>query len=275
MIRAVVFDLDGTLLYTLQDLAEASNYALRVQGMQEHSIEEYKHIVGDGRRNQMLRILPADRRNDEALLQKTTELFSEYYGAHMTDTTRPFDGIAGMLASLKEKGLRLGVVSNKPAEFTKKIVEQYFPGMFDCVIGQQGDLIKPDPTGLNQAVAAFGLHSDEVLYVGDGGVDITTADNAHTVSCGALWGYRGQDELEAAGAKLMAAAPEEIVNCVMNINRTEKLRRIFASFALALILLFLVGLFYFVFTGNGAGIGACVGLTLLVGFSAVGMLRRK
>ena len=142
MIKAVVFDLDGTLLNTIQDLADASNYALSKLGLPGHTVEDYKQFVGDGRRNLILRMLPEEGR-DEPSVRRATELFDEYYGAHLHDNTGPYPGIAQLLAGLKAKGLRLGVVSNKPDEFTKQAVQDYFPGVFDFVAGQQGTLVKP------------------------------------------------------------------------------------------------------------------------------------
>ena len=275
MIKAVVFDLDGTLLNTIQDLANASNDALEKMGCPTHSVEEYKHLVGDGRRNLILRMLPEGRRGDETAVARATELFDAYYQQHMRDCTAPYPGIPALLRGLKGKGLRLGVVSNKPHEFVTQIVEEYFPGMFDSVAGQQGTLVKPDPAALNRVIADFGLHPDEVLYVGDSNVDIRTAQNAKTASCGVLWGFRGREELEEAGAQHLAAAEEEILTLVLSLNRAERLRRGLALFSVVLMLFGLAGLIYFLFVGNSAGVAACVVLPLLAGFAAVRMTRRE
>ncbi len=274
MIKAVVFDLDGTLLNTIQDLADASNYALSKLGLPGHTVEDYKQFVGDGRRNLILRMLPEEGR-DEPSVRRATELFDEYYGAHLHDNTGPYPGIAQLLAGLKAKGLRLGVVSNKPDEFTKQAVQDYFPGVFDFVAGQQGTLVKPDPAALLRVISELGLQPYEVLYVGDSAVDINTAKNGKTQGCGVLWGFRGEEELAQAGARYFAAAPADIETLVTTLNHTEKVRRGFATFTLVLMLACLIGLFYFLFTGNGAGIGACVVLQLLLGFSSVQMLKKK
>lgn len=127
---------------------------------------------------------------------------------------RPYPGIPELLAALKAKGLRLGVVSNKPHEFVTQIIEGYFPGLFDSVAGQQGGCIKPDPSGVKQVIDAFGLHPDQVLYVGDSAVDIETAQNAGTASCGVLWGFRDEAELEEAGAQYIAAHPQDIATLI-------------------------------------------------------------
>lgn len=275
MIKAVVFDLDGTLLNTIQDLANASNYALEQLGDPTFTTEEYKHLVGDGRRNLILRMLPEGQREDETMVARATELFDTYYQKHMRDCTAPYPGIPALLRDLKKNGLRLGVVSNKPHEFVTQIVEEYFPGIFDSVAGQQGTLVKPDPAALNRVIADFGLHPDEVLYVGDSNVDIYTAKNAKTASCGVLWGFRGEEELEEAGAEHLAAAEEDILSLVLSLNRAEGLRRGLALFSVILMLVGLAGLIYFLTIGNAAGVAACVALPLLAGFAAMRMTRRE
>ena len=178
MIKAVIFDLDGTLLNTIEDLANACNFALTEMGLPTYTVEEYKHLVGDGRRNLILRMLPEQLRTDESAVERASGLFDTHYQAHMRDCTVPYPGIPQLLTALKAKGIRLGVVSNKPHEFVTQIVEHYFPGIFDSVAGQQGTLVKPDPAALNRVIADFGLHPDQVLYVGDSNVDIHTAQNA-------------------------------------------------------------------------------------------------
>lgn len=275
MIKAVVFDLDGTLLNTIQDLANASNAALEKLGFPTHTVEEYKHLVGNGRRNLVLRMVPAEQREKEDVISQATALFDEYYQQHMQDCTAPYPGIPALLKGLRDKGMRLGVVSNKPHEFVTQIVEKYFPGIFDSVAGQQGDLVKPDPAALNRVIADFGLHSDEVLYVGDSNVDIRTAQNAKTDSCGVLWGFRDEAELEEAGAHHIAASEQDILTLVLSLNRSEAMRRGLALFSAVLMLCGLVGLFYFLFVGNSAGVAACVILPLLAGFAAMRMTRRE
>ena len=275
MIKAVVFDLDGTQLNTIEDLANASKDALERLGCPTHTGEEYKKLVGDGRRTLMLRMLPPQQREDEAVVERATALFDAYYQQHMRDCTAPYPGIQALLRGLKEKGMRLGVVSNKPHEFVTQIVEEYFPGIFDSVAGQQGTLVKPDPAALKKVIADFGLHPDEVLYVGDSNVDIRTAQNAKTASCGVLWGFRGQEELEEAGAQHLAAVEEDILTLVLSLNRAEGLRRGLALFSVVLMLVGLAGLIYFLFVGNSAGVAACVILPLLAGFAAVRMTRRE
>ena len=275
MIKAVVFDLDGTLLNTIQDLTAAGNHALRTLGLPEHTTDAFLHFVGDGRRNMVLRMLPEAQRGDEAVVARATALFDEHYGAHLRDCTAPYAGIPELLASLKARGLRLGVVSNKPHEFVTRIIEDYFPGQFDSVAGQQGGLVKPDPSGVNQVIGAFGLHPDQVLYVGDSAVDVQTAQNAGAVSCGVLWGFRDEAELTDAGAQYIASHPQDIDTLIASRNRAEAFNRGLALFTVAVMVICLVGVFYFLFTGNGAGIGACVVLPLLMGFAATGMLKRK
>lgn len=275
MIKAVIFDLDGTLLNTIDDLANASNWALEQMGLPTHEVDAYKQFVGDGRRNLVLRMLPPAQSADPAAVERASALFDEYYSAHLRDCTAPYPGIPEMLRALRARGIRTGVVSNKPHEFVTRIIDDYFPGLFDSVAGQQGTLIKPDPTGVNKVITAFHLHPDQVLYVGDSGVDIKTAQNAKAVSCGVLWGFRGEAELTAAGAAALASVPEDILTYLVHRNRAEAANRALALFTVAVMVVCLAGIFYFLSQANGAGIAACVVLPLLMGFAATRMLRNN
>jgi len=217
-IKAVIFDLDGTLLNTLADLADASNWALAEMGLPTHPEEAYRHFVGDGAAMLCLRMLPGDRR-DEASLKQARALFDRRYQAHMFDRTVPYEGIPALLDTLSspEKGLSLGVVSNKPDVFVQAIAARYFPGRFAAVSGQQG-AAKPDPAGVLRCLDAFGVLPKEALYVGDGAVDIQTAKNAGTHSCGAVWGFRGERELRESGAEALAYTPKDVAELVLSLG---------------------------------------------------------
>lgn len=208
--KAVLFDLDGTLLDTLEDLANSCNHALRELGLPTHPVKAYRRFVGNGARVLIERILPREALDDETIA-KARALFDEHYHLHQFDRTQPYPGIPELLRALKENGLLLGVVSNKPDEFVQLIAAHYFPGVLDAVAGQQGKLTKPDPTGVNKVMSTLGVTPEETLYVGDSGVDIETAHNAHTLDCGVNWGFRGAEELTRFGASHLADRPEDIL----------------------------------------------------------------
>lgn len=210
MIRTVVFDLDGTLLNTIDDLADACNFVCRNNGWQEHTTEEIKSMVGHGIPNLVERFSPEDQRSP-LLLMSTLSKFSEYYGKHNLDKTRPYPGIAELLGSLKEKGLKLAVYSNKADEFSRHIVEHFFSGTFDIVRGKLPAVpVKPDPTGLNALLRELDARRPETLFVGDSDVDIETAHNARLHACGVTWGFRSRQELEAQHPEHLADSPEAL-----------------------------------------------------------------
>ena len=213
MFKAVIFDLDGTLLNTIDDLADAGNYALRDQGFPTHPVEKYKYFVGNGIPKLIERIVPKGSGNET--IEKTHSIFSAYYEAHMRDKTAPYAGITEMLDRLAEKGIKLGVVTNKAHKFAKEIVESYFGSRFDKVFGERtGFPKKPDPINVNKMIEEWGLDKSEVLYAGDSNVDMETAKNAGVKSCGVLWGFRTKEELVESGAVYLAADSEEFYGIV-------------------------------------------------------------
>ena len=212
MIKLMIFDLDGTLLYTLEDLAIATNHVLREHGLPEHSLEEYRYFVGNGLKTQITRALPEEKRGDAALIDLLAARELEYYNAHMMEHTRPYPGVLEALRELEARGLLLAVVTNKPDVAAQSLMERLFPGIhFFCVWGKRSGVpLKPDPAGVNAIIGQAGVSRAEVLYFGDSGVDMETAKNAGVTGVGVLWGYRDEQELLSAGAARLITEPHEL-----------------------------------------------------------------
>lgn len=215
MIKAVIFDLDGTLLDTLEDLANACNYALRSCGYKEHDVKEYVRFVGSGRYVLIQRILPEVDRENKEVINKVLALFDQYYGEHMIDTTKPYDGIIDMIDELKKNDIRLAVVSNKPDEFAGEVVKKYFGDKFEITYGQRvNHAVKPDPRTIYEVIDYLKVSKKECVYVGDSDVDMITAKNANVKSIGVAWGFRGKDELINAGANYIIGDPSELLELI-------------------------------------------------------------
>lgn len=213
--KLVIFDLDGTLLDTIGDLAAASNHMLRLRGLGEHTLEEYRHFVGNGILRLVERALPEELRTAE-YVQAARADFLAYYVAHIDLRTVPYAGMPELLSELAHRGVALAVASNKFQEGTEKLVRRFFPAIpFVAVLGQRpGVPLKPDPTVVNEILAASGVRRGEVLYVGDSGVDMQTARAAGLRSVGVTWGFRPRAELEAAGADHLVAEARQIAELV-------------------------------------------------------------
>lgn len=210
MVEAVIFDLDGTLLDTIEDLANACNYALSTLGYEVHDVDKYKRFVGNGRYKLIERILPEAKRNQE-IINETLGLFDQYYGEHMVDMTKPYEGVIEIIDRLIDKEIKLAIVSNKPHEFTTEVTKKYFGNSFEIVYGQRdGYPVKPDPKTVFEVVNSLDVDLKNCVYVGDSDVDIKTAKNAGVKSVGVAWGFRGQGELEKAGADYIAKSAEEL-----------------------------------------------------------------
>ena len=211
-ISACIFDLDGTLLNTLDDLADSLNPALLRAGLPAHPVSAYKQFVGGGADLLVQRAAP---QADEELRRRLTQIFLEQYAAKQMDKTGPYDGIKTLLSELARRGIKLGVLSNKMHENTVRITAHYFPGVFETVIGQiDGVPPKPDTAGPNNIIRQMGLHAEQTLYIGDSDVDMYTAGNAGFYAVGAAWGFRGEAELTGAGADAVIGHPLELLGLI-------------------------------------------------------------
>lgn len=212
MYNAFIFDLDGTLLNTIDDLANAANWVCEQNGWPTHTVDQYRYFVGNGIPKLVERFSPESQRTPDRLAE-TLAQFSARYAAHKADCTAPYPGIRAALEQLKASGAALGVLSNKEDSLARAVVEQYFgKGLFDLVRGAcPGVPVKPDPTAVRGMLAQPPFAGRSTVFVGDSNVDILTAKAAGLDSCGVLWGFRTRDELEQAGADHLAAQPEELV----------------------------------------------------------------
>ena len=202
MNKLVIFDLDGTLLDTIEDLANSVNYALRQHNFPEHPINNYRFFIANGVNKLLERALPDDKRNDDFISMLKVDFIRHYY-AHSEESTKPYPGISELITKLYEEGYQLGVASNKVHDATVELVNRFFPDVtFTAVFGQrEGYPVKPNPGILEEIIEMAGVEKSEVLYVGDSGVDVATAYNAKVAFTGVLWGFRPRRELEGVGAK--------------------------------------------------------------------------
>ncbi len=215
MKQLVIFDLDGTLLNTIDDLGAATNYALRCGGYPEHAMSSYPMFVGRGVTRLMERALPEDARTPEVVSSLLVK-FKEYYGAHLTDATRPYPGIVSMLESLQARGVRLAVASNKYSEAVIGLIHHFFPQIeWGAIEGQkEGVPTKPDPSIVFEILGRVPTRKSKVLYVGDSGVDMETARRACVDSCGVTWGFRPVKELRDNHADNIVTDPADILPLV-------------------------------------------------------------
>lgn len=208
----VIFDLDGTLLNTIGDLAVSCNAMLALRGLPQHSYEEYCHFVGNGILRLVERALPEELRTPENVALARAD-FVRYYTEHIDTYTKPYDGIPAVVAELTRRGIRMVVASNKFQEETEKLIRLFFPEHpFAPVFGQRPDVpLKPDPAVVDEILAATGVARERVLYVGDSAVDMQTAAAARLRSVGVTWGFRGRAELEACNPWRIIDRPEELL----------------------------------------------------------------
>ena len=211
--KAVIFDLDGTLLDTLTDLAEGTNYALRVNGFPERTLDEIRRFVGNGAHKLIERAVPDGQ--IEAALEKVRQDFNVYYKIHCKDHTGPYPGIMEMLQELVQQGYSLGVVSNKPDFAVQELIPEYFPGIFASVSGErQGVAKKPAPDLIWEAMKNLHADSSESVYVGDSEVDLEAAANAGIPCISVAWGFKGRKFLEEHQAEVIIEEPLEILKYI-------------------------------------------------------------
>jgi len=210
--KAVIFDLDGTLLNTLSDIAHAANRVLASNGFPTHPVDSYRHFIGDGTLKLIERALPENHRSEELIVQCYNE-FRKDYDQHWQVDTSVYDGIEDTLAILCNRGTRLSLLSNKPHEYTLKCVDAFLSDWpFESVLGQTDDIPrKPDPAGALMISRQMEISPNNFIFIGDSGVDMKTAVAAGMFPVGALWGFRPQEELIQSGAKELLARPLEIL----------------------------------------------------------------
>ena len=196
--QLVIFDLDGTLLDTLDDLSAAVNYAMQQQGFPQHTREEYRMMVGHGARNLMTKALPAEHRNDEALIDAVLTDFRNYYNTHIDVYTKPFPGIPELLAELHHKGTKLAVASNKFQEGTEHLIKEFFPNIpFVAILGNRpNNPLKPDPEVVGEVLCKANLNTKEAVMVGDSDTDMQTAANGGIPGIAVGWGYRNMEGIQ-------------------------------------------------------------------------------
>ena len=207
--QLVIFDLDGTLLDTLDDLADAVNWALKQEQLPRRTREEVRAFVGNGIRNLIERAVPAG--TEAAQTDRVFAGFKARYAGHCADKTRPYPGILELLARLRAEGIRTAVVSNKADFAVQTLCRDYFPGLVDCAVGERAGIPKkPAPGSVQEVLRALKISREQAVYVGDSEVDVVTARNAGMDGILVLWGFRDRQTLERAGAKTFAATAEEL-----------------------------------------------------------------
>ncbi len=216
-LRAALFDLDGTLLDTIADLASSVNAALAAHGLAPVPVGIFPGIVGDGMDMMVRRILPPETVTTEFLRGFIEDVRKEY-SARWKDTTAPYPGIPALLDELTARGVRMAVLSNKPHEFTDLIIRTILSRWrFEIILGQRNGMPrKPDPSGAIEIARAMELHPSEIVFLGDSGNDMHAAVAAGMYPVGALWGYRGRQEISEAGAAVLISSPDELLRLFDN-----------------------------------------------------------
>ena len=212
--NTILFDLDGTLLNTLDDLADSINAVLRKGGYPQRTKKEVKEFIGDGAKSLITRSLPPGASETEIL--RCLSLFRSIYAENMRNQTRPYEGIPALLKRLKEMGIKTGVVSNKPDEATQAVCRHYFQEDIGAAIGDNIDRKKkPEPDNIYEAMKQLGAEKKDTLYVGDSDTDMVTAQNAGIDSVGVTWGYRSRETLEKAGADQIIDVPDQLIALIL------------------------------------------------------------
>ncbi|MBI9077418.1 MAG: HAD family hydrolase [Desulfatibacillum sp.] len=216
--KAVIFDLDGTLVNTLDDLTDSANRALAAHGFPVYTVEEYKYFIGSGAETLAQRILPEGHR-DDATVARILDAFKEDYSQNWKVKSRVYEGIPQLLEAVDSMGLKRAVLSNKLHEYTLLCVEEFFaPQTFEMVLGMRPEVPhKPDPAGAFEIADFLSLNPEECVFLGDSATDIHTALAANMLPVGALWGFRTEDELTRAGAQVEISHPMELMDYLAKI----------------------------------------------------------
>ncbi|WP_024831426.1 HAD family hydrolase [Ruminiclostridium josui] len=217
--KAILFDLDGTLINSLEDLADSANEVLNKYGFKTHPTDSYKKFVGNGVRNLIKNAAPSG--TDDSVVDMILQDYRIIYNKNYVNKTRAYDGIHEMLDNLKKAGVKMGVCSNKPHKPTNEIVEKLFGcEYFDVVFGERDGIPrKPDPASLTEAAESLGVAPSKTIYVGDSGGDMESANRAGMLAAGVLWGFREQEELIACGGKILLSSPTELVDFITGTNK--------------------------------------------------------
>lgn len=212
MYKAVIFDLDGTLLDTLVDLYNSVNHALKTFGFPERTIDEVRRFIGNGVKKLMERSTP--KGTDEETNAKCLDCFRAHYLEHMSDNTAPYEGVNELIAGLREKGIRTAVVSNKLHSAVVDLCKENFPLIEEAIGVSVEEERKPNPINVLKVLSLFGITADECIYVGDSEVDVQTAHNAGVKCIGVTWGFRDEAELRENGANFIAHNSDEVFNLI-------------------------------------------------------------
>lgn len=219
MIKAVIFDLDGTISDTISTITHYCNVTLDYFGFPPLTEETVKYYVGDGKKKLVHRFLAHYGADTPEMFEKAEKKYDSEYESDVIFDTKPFDGICAVLEKIRRAGVKTAVLSNKPDNVSVMVVEKLFPGLFDVCHGKrEGIETKPNPTGALMTARELGAEPSECFFVGDTNVDIFTAKNAGMHSIGVLWGFRDLNELQTAGADFIAQKPEELFDIIMNFK---------------------------------------------------------
>lgn len=216
-IDTIIFDMDGTVLNTLDDLTTSMNYVMEKFGFPRHSLEEYRHAFGNGIRYALEETAPSGTTSD--VIDEMVTVFKGHYDKHCLDETRPYDGIIELMKELKKRGFKMAIVSNKIDSAVKELNDRFFKDVVDVAIGEkQGIKRKPAPDMVYEALKELGSSFDNAVYVGDSEVDYATAKNASLPCISVLWGFRDKFCLEEVGAGIFAQVPGDILN-ILSVNK--------------------------------------------------------
>lgn len=221
MYKAVIFDMDGTILNTLDDLAYSVNYTMESMGMPTHSTQEVRSYVGNGLHKTIERSVPKD--TSAEIVEKAYEIMVDYYSSHCNVYTRPYDGIPELIRDIRKKGIKTAVISNKSDAAVNSLCEEMFRDCFDFALGERAGIpLKPARDMVDITLDKLGIKSDEAIYVGDSEVDIMTAHNSDMKCISVTWGFRDRDLLKEKGADIFADSAAEIIEIINTHNRKEE-----------------------------------------------------